>query len=180
MLKKILDLDQKYSQKLYLPSDRKLLRAAAAFFAHSGDSWFWLAGLFIIWLFSKGQLHTMCALFAGAILVQATLVLAIKFKIKRSRPEGEWGAVYRNTDPHSFPSGHAVRAVMLAALAWGLGLQPLAWILAIWAPLVSLARVSLGVHYLVDILAGWLLGLALAWCVLTAQPLLYRLFPFVF
>lgn len=180
MLKRILDLDQKYSQKLFLPSDKKLLRAAAAFFAHSGDSWFWLAGLFVIWLFSKGQVHTICALFAGAILVQATLVLAIKFKVKRSRPEGEWGAVYRNTDPHSFPSGHAVRAVMLAALAWGLGLQPLAWILTIWAPLVSLARVSLGVHYLVDILAGWLFGILLAWGVISAQPLLYKLFPFVF
>lgn len=180
MLNKILEIDQNLSRKLCLPVEKKLMRAAAAFFAHSGDSWFWLAALFIIWLFSKGEIHSRSALFAGAIFAQAIIVLAIKFTIKRSRPEGEWGAVYRNTDPHSFPSGHAVRAIMLAALAWGLELQPLAWILIIWAPLVSLARVSLGVHYLIDIIAGWLLGLMLAWCVLAAQPLLYRFFPFVF
>lgn len=177
MLKKFIEFDEKLSKKLYLPHDKNFLRAAAAFFAHSGDSWFWLAALFIIWLFSKGDLHTNAALLAGAIIVQATLVLAIKFTIKRRRPEGDWGSVYRNTDPHSFPSGHAVRAVMLAALAWGLGLQPLGWILAVWAPLVSLARVSLGVHYVWDVIAGWGMGILLALGVLSAQPLLFNLFP---
>ena len=179
MYRKIIELDQNLSKRLRIPQDNTLLQKAAAFFAHSGDSWFWLAGLFLIWLFSKGELHTLSALFAGAIVVQAALVLAIKFTIKRRRPEGDWGAVYRNSDPHSFPSGHAVRAFMLAAMAWGLGLQPLGFLLFIWAPLVSLARVSLGVHYLSDVLAGWLLGLLLAAGVLYAQPLLYQLFPFI-
>ncbi len=179
MFHKLIEFDQNISSKLILPAKNKSLRAAAAFFAHSGDSWFWLAALFIIWLFSKGELHTFAALFAGAIALQAALVLAIKFVIKRKRPEGEWGAVYRNIDPHSFPSGHAVRAVMLAALAWGLGLQPLAWILTVWAPLVSLARIGLGVHYFSDVLAGWIMGILLALAVLSAQPLLYRWFPFI-
>jgi undecaprenyl-diphosphatase len=180
MFKKIDEIDQKLSQKLRLAQDKKILRAAASFLAHSGDSWFWLAALFIIWIFAKGQTHTLAALFAGAIVFQAALVLVIKFTIKRRRPEGEWGAVYRNADPHSFPSGHAVRAIMLATLAWGLGLSPLCWILTIWAPLVSLARVSLGVHYLSDVVAGWLMGIVLAVIVISAQPLLYQFFPFVF
>ena len=180
MLQRLLEFDRKISSKLILPAENKALRASASFFAHSGDSWFWLAGLFLIWLFSRGQTHTLSALFAGAIALQAALVLAIKFKVKRKRPEGEWGAVYRNIDPHSFPSGHAVRAVMIALLAWGLGWQPWAFLLLVWAILVSLARVSLGVHYLSDVLAGWALGALLAWGVPAAQPILYKWFPFIF
>ncbi len=71
-------------------------------------------------------------------------MLGIKFTIKRSRPEGEWGAIYRNSDPHSFPSGHATRAIMLAVLFWGLHLTPLAIVLTLWVFLVSFCTGYLG------------------------------------
>lgn len=93
------------------------------------------------------------------VIISAGLVLVIKFIIRRRRPKGEWGSIYRNTDPHSFPSGHATRAFLLAALAARLGPPWLAGVLSFWAPLVSLARVVMGVHYLSDILAGGLLGI---------------------
>ena len=179
MMNRILDLDRKISSKLIIPEGKTAVRKAASFLAHSGDSWYWLIALFFIWLFSKGNLHTQAALFAGAITLQAFSVLILKSMIKRKRPQGEWGAIYRNIDPHSFPSGHAVRAVMIAALAWGWNLQPLAWMLMIWAPWVGLARVALGVHYLSDVVAGWILGLLLALAYLSAQPILYRYFGFV-
>ena len=69
---------------------------------------------------------------------------------------------------------------MLAVLAWGLGLQPLAWILTFWAPMVSLARVSLGVHYLWDVVAGWIFGIVLALGILGIKPLLFKTFTFIF
>ena len=180
MINKLLEADHRVSEKIQLKGSQKILRALAAFFAHSGDSWFWVAGLFLIWLFTRGDWHKFSALLAGAIVIQATLVIAIKFLIKRRRPEGQWGEIYRKTDPNSFPSGHAVRAVMLAALAWGFQLSPLNWILTLWAPLVSLARVSLGVHYLVDILAGWLVGILIAVLFLELTPFFLNLFPFAF
>ena len=180
MIKKLLEIDHQLSAHLQLPGEKAFLRSAAVFFAHSGDSWFWVAGLFIIWLFTKGDWHKYSVLFAGAIIIQASLVLAIKFLIKRQRPEGQWGEIYRKTDPNSFPSGHAVRAVMLAALAWGFHLSPLNWTLTIWAPLVSLARVSLGVHFLVDIVAGWLLGILIAVLFIQATPFFISIFPFAF
>ena len=93
-----------------------------------------------------------------SIIVLAAIVLTIKFTIRRRRPEGEWGAMYRTTDPHSFPSGHAARAILIAVLALGLGPWWLALILCLWAPLVSLARVAMGVHYLSDVVAGAVLG----------------------
>ena len=179
MFEKINEQDQKLSRKFYLPAEQKFLRRVAAFLAHSGDSWFWLAGLFIIWLFTHGKIHTIAALFAGAIVLQASLVLLIKFAIKRSRPESDWGDIYRKTDPNSFPSGHAVRAIMLAGLAWGLGLSPLNWLLTIWAPLVGMARICLGVHYVSDVVVGWLLGIIFAIVYLAILPILYAWFPFI-
>ena len=92
------------------------------------------------------------------VTLLAVIVLAIKFTIRRRRPEGEWGAFYRSTDPHSFPSGHAARVVLIAVLALGLGPWWLALVLCIWAPLVALARVAMGVHYLSDVVAGALVG----------------------
>lgn len=158
----------------------KLIHTLAVFFAHSGDSWYWLAFLFTIWLFTDGQWHTYTAFLAGSILIQAIFVLAIKFIIKRSRPAGDWGAIYRNSDPHSFPSGHATRAAMLAVLFWGLQLYPLAILITIWVFLVSFARVILGVHYLSDIVAGWILGVLLGLSMLWLQPFFYSILPWAF
>jgi undecaprenyl-diphosphatase len=50
---------------------------------------------------------------------------------------------------------------MLAVLFFFLGPAWLAGILLIWAPLVSLARVAMGVHFLSDVLAGALLGVVI-------------------
>ena len=82
-----------------------------------------------------------------------------KFPIRRRRPEGEWGGIYRNTDPHSFPSGHAARAFLIAVMATGLGPAWAGVILWFWAPLVALARVAMGVHYASDIVAGMFVGI---------------------
>lgn len=180
IIKKIIEWDLLLSKKILLPEDQLVPRQIASFFAHSGDSWFLLAGLLVVWLLTGGQAHTFSAFFAGAILIQATLVIAIKFLIKRSRPESNWGNIYRNTDPNSFPSGHAVRVAMLATMAWGLEIHPMSWLLIVWAPIVSISRVMLGVHYLVDILAGWVLGIVLAEIMLLLEPVFYQLIPFVF
>lgn len=180
MFKKTLSLDSQLTEKLQLSESKSFYRQAVVFFAHSGDSWFWLAGLFLIWLFSAGKRHQLAAVFAAAIIIQAVIVILIKFAIRRRRPEGTWGEVYRKTDPHSFPSGHAVRAVMLAFMAWGLNLYPLNWILAFWAPIVSYARIALGLHYIIDVVAGWVLGIMLAFAMLNFYPILMQLFPWVF
>lgn len=116
---------------------------------------------------------------AGAVGL-AVLVLLIKFTIKRRRPEGQWGAIYRNTDPHSFPSGHAARTAMLAVIALALGPAWFGILMVIWAPLVSLARVWMGVHYVSDVLAGILLGIISGLIVLQIAPWLYSLLPAIF
>lgn len=164
---RLLELDARLSSYLQVAERPGKLRTIAALFAHSGDSWFWLVGLGAVWLFTKGFWHNLAGTMALAVILMAVLVLAIKFAVRRQRPEGEWGAIYRKTDPHSFPSGHAARATLLAVLALGLGPGWFGVALAIWAPLVSLARVAMGLHYVSDVVAGSLLGLILGLIVIT-------------
>ena len=179
VIENLLNADVEISQKLRLPANAKVARTVASFFSHSGDSWFWLPVLFLIWLFNRNSWHTISAFMAGSILALVALVMGIKFIVRRQRPVGDWGAIYRNTDPHSFPSGHAARSIMLAIICWKFGLQPLAWVLTIWVPLVSLSRVMMGVHYLIDVIVGWVLGFITALGLLALQPLLYSLFHFI-
>jgi undecaprenyl-diphosphatase len=113
----------------------------------------------LLWWLGPESARPTVAVYVLGIFLTAGLVFAIKFTVRRQRPEGEWGSIYRSTDPHSFPSGHAARATMLSILGIGLGPAWLGIILLIWAPLVGLARVAMGVHYLSDVLAGMLLGL---------------------
>jgi undecaprenyl-diphosphatase len=177
---KLLEFDRRASDRLRLQPENRVLWTINAFLAHSGDSWFWLAALFIIWLFGSPAWHVRTALLAAGILSLAVLVLAIKFRVRRQRPVGEWGAIYRVTDPHSFPSGHAARAGLLTVLACGLGPAWFAVVVVCWMPFVSLARVAMGLHYLSDVVAGLILGLVVGLFFLAAQPLLMAWFPFVF
>lgn len=157
-LGKVLELDARLSARMRVAGRPGFLHRLAAFLAHSGDSWFWWAGLLLLWWQGNAFWRDWALKVLVSILVLAIIVLLIKFTIRRRRPEGEWGGMYRKTDPHSFPSGHAARVVLIAVLALGLGPSWLALVVCLWAPLVALARVALGVHYLSDILAGFFLG----------------------
>jgi membrane-associated phospholipid phosphatase len=176
-LNSILELDARLSSQMRMAEKPGALRAIAVFLAHSGDSWFWAIGLFAIWISGDSFWKEWAVVQFGSISLLVIMVLAIKFRIKRKRPEGEWGRIYRLTDPHSFPSGHAARAFLIATIATGLGPSWLAMALWIWAPLVALARVAMGVHYLSDIVAGALFGILAAWIGLQIyQPLLGWIF----
>jgi undecaprenyl-diphosphatase len=173
-LESILKLDARLSSQMTVAERPGLLRSIAAFLAHSGDSWFWAIGLFALWISGDSFWKQWAVVQLGGISLLAAMVLLIKFRIKRRRPEGEWGGIYRRSDPHSFPSGHAARAFLIATIASGLGPPGLAFALWVWAPLVGLARVAMGVHFLSDVLAGMLFGIFAAWIGLQAYPALFH------
>jgi undecaprenyl-diphosphatase len=168
----LLELDARLSQQLRVAENPGALRTLAGILAHSGDSWFWLLGLGIVWFLGDAYWRGLAALFSIGILVTALIVMAIKFTVRRKRPEGEWGSIYRRTDPHSFPSGHAARAVLLAVLAVGAGPLWLACILLPWSVAVVLARVAMGLHYLSDVLAGALIGILVGGIILIAPMIM--------
>ncbi len=161
----MMELDARLTERMRIAERPGMLRTLAAIVAHSGDSWFWLAGLgLLLWLGTDYWKRELLILIIS-ILVTAVIVFIIKFTVRRSRPKGEWGKIYRATDPHSFPSGHSARAMMLAVIM--LGLSPGVGIaVLVWAPLVGIARVAMGVHYLSDVVAGMVLGLGIGLVVL--------------
>ena len=158
----ILNLDARLTSQMRVAERPGALRTLAVFFAHSGDSWFWAIGLLAVWLSGDSFWKEWAVVQFASICFLAAMVLAIKFSVRRERPEGEWGQIYRITDPHSFPSGHSARAFLIATIASGLGPPWLAIVLWIWAPLVALARVAMGMHYLSDIIVGALVGILVA------------------
>lgn len=106
-------------------------------------------------------------LFAGvSIIGSALLNLGAKHLFARQRPS-LWESIAPETS-YSFPSGHAMGTMTLAAvlilLAWRTPWRwPVVVLMAGFAGLVGLSRIYLGVHYPSDILAGW--SAALAWTV---------------
>jgi membrane-associated phospholipid phosphatase len=100
---------------------------------------------------------------AGLALVIGSLVTGLlKLAFRRRRPSGRRGMFERLVDPHSFPSGHANRAAVLTVLAVFYLPPVAAAAVVLWALALGMSRVILGMHYISDVLAGWLVGVAVA------------------
>ncbi len=175
-------LDVQLTSRIQLRSMAGVGWKLAVILSHSGDSWLWATGIGLIWLlsFSYPDLHRLSAILEISIVIQALSIFVLKRLIHRQRPDGEWGGIYRQIDPHSFPSGHATRAAMLSVLGLAFGPAWLGWLLVIWTPLVCIARVMTGVHYVSDILGGIILGLLLGGGFAAISPLWMQAFPFLF
>lgn len=163
-LRRLLALDRKLSSHCSGALERRggVYRLSACL-AHSGDGL--LVGLLgvILWLVAPRLRHGLYPAALGMLLC-ACLVAGLKFLLRRERPAGlisaRWSAAPQH-DLYSFPSGHAARLTCIAfslSQAWP-GMLP--WLL-LWTLAVGLARVAVGAHYLLDVLAGWLLGLGVA------------------
>ncbi|ORB58505.1 phosphatase PAP2 family protein [Mycobacterium persicum] len=98
----------------------------------------------------------------------ALVVLAAKALVVRDRPALPFATIAEGG--YSFPSGHAAGTAAVTLLSgWLLARwsimswtgRIIVWTLAMgWSAVVGFSRIYLGVHYLSDVLAGWLLGMA--------------------
>ncbi|MDP9240642.1 MAG: phosphatase PAP2 family protein [Actinomycetota bacterium] len=116
----------------------------------------------------------------GALVGTAILVLVFKAAVGRVAPGTGHDGVH--ADGSSYPSGHAINAVV----GWGLVLEFAAslnerarralsrrrgrLITAALAALAGLSMLALDYHWLSDVVAGWLLGAVLLGIVLALNP----------
>jgi membrane-associated phospholipid phosphatase len=142
-----------------LPS-RGVPRAALSIVAHSGDSLVLIPSLALLWWLGRFSRSSIAVPLGIGYILSVLVTSIVKYAVRRRRPEGEWGALYRKTDPHSFPSGHASRTVTLSLIVLARDLTLAGVLLLAWSVLVGVSRIAMGVHYLLDVLAGYLLGLA--------------------
>lgn len=132
--------------------------------AHLGDSWLWVVVTGLLWRWwrtSAGRSTRPLWGWAMSLAGGAALTLLIKHRVRRPRPRQERLLHGPGADLYSFPSGHAVRWGVIAG--WGSRFVPfgglLAWPLALWT---GWSRVYLGIHYVGDIVAGYVAGALLA------------------
>lgn len=118
----------------------------------------------VLWLRHARRL----ALWIAATMIGgAVLDTVLKTVIGRARPV--FAHPVATAPGASFPSGHALTATLGAGvvLLSVLPLLPrrgraLAWLIAVFVPLaVGYSRIALGVHWMSDVLGGWLLGIGL-------------------
>ncbi len=120
----------------------------------------------VVLLAVRGQRRL--ALWAGTtVVVAGVLGFTLKLIVARSRPSLPDPV---STAPGaSFPSGHALNSFVILGVLVLLvlpmiprRLRPVVWALAgATVALVGFARVALGVHYVSDVVAGWLIGAGL-------------------
>ena len=141
--------------------------------------WIALAAL-VAWLYrNRGWRFALAfLLFLAAVMaLNDTNTHFLKEEIGRVRPlntvpgtyykeDGQWHRLppdFTRTKKHgsSFPSGHAANSMAAAILVLLAAPKLKPWVFAL-PLLVGYSRIYLGKHYPSDVLAGWILGLAMA------------------
>jgi undecaprenyl-diphosphatase len=100
----------------------------------------------------------------AAILLAESVSGALKGWVERDRPpiaDPDPEPIVRLPETHSFPSGHATVGFACATVL-ALAVPRLKYPLFALAALIAWSRVYVGVHYPLDVLAGAVVGVALA------------------
>ena len=115
------------------------------------------------WLAGAGRPRTVFLFVAGAVFATEVITYLIKIAVGRRRPSEAADAAPALIPlpvSHSFPSSHASMG-MVGAISMGSLYPPLLPALLVLVAVLAFSRVYLGVHYVVDVAAGLLLGTVL-------------------
>ena len=135
-----------------------------------GNGWIWYAlGFLLLGLGGPRRFAAVCAAGAAA-LAGVFLFKALKHLSQRPRPcqiEPHCWSKVLPPDQFSFPSGHTMTACSIA-LVISYFYPSLEFALVFLALNIAVSRIVLGMHFLSDVLAGMVLGVALGCAAITA------------
>jgi undecaprenyl-diphosphatase len=141
-----------------------------------GDGWLWY-GLGILLVFFGGQQRFSAVGAAGSAGIASVFVfMALKRLSQRPRPcqlEPHCWSKVLPPDRFSFPSGHTMTAFSIAIVV-SYFYPSLEGALFFLAVSIAVSRIVLGMHFLSDVLAGVVLGVALGCGSITAFASLGR------
>lgn len=115
---------------------------------------FALVPLYAFLLYQANPEHARWYMYGSILLIGFVVVL--KFVFGKPRPED--AAIAKRFLP-SFPSGHTAIAAF-TAYWFGLVFERWRWVLYACAVVVGATRVIIGVHFVSDVLAGGVIGIA--------------------
>jgi undecaprenyl-diphosphatase len=155
-------LDRITSERVAELHHSRPARLAAHVGAHSADSPVVIAVVLTAIALSRGSNHPPATRTLAATLLSAAATTILKWAFRRGRPSGPRRGFYWLLDQHAFPSGHAARTAAVTVAAAPMLPPGAVTLLVTWNLVVGWSRVALRVHYISDILAGWIAGCASA------------------
>jgi undecaprenyl-diphosphatase len=135
-----------------------------------GDGWLWYALGIILLVYGGPQRYSAVGAAGGAAIVGIFFFKALKNLSQRPRPcqlEPHCWSKVLPPDKFSFPSGHTMTAFSIALVVsyFYPSLEATLFFLAVN---IAASRIVLGMHFLSDVLAGVVLGVALGCAAITA------------
>ncbi len=120
-----------------------------------------IVSIILLILFIKKQWYYRALLVAAGVGGVSLLNYCVKVTFERARPD-LWTRLITETT-YSFPSGHAAGssalAICVVVLLWRTRWRTYALVIApLYIVLIGFSRLYLGVHYLTDVIAGWMLS----------------------
>ncbi|XP_033150598.1 phospholipid phosphatase 6 [Drosophila busckii] len=126
----------------------------------NGIAWL-VSWIIFIWLTSSQHLHQVQVNMLVGLLLDILIIAVLKSLARRRRPVDSKDMLTIGPDKFSFPSGHASRAFYVLFFFTKLITIPvICWMpITVWALSVVISRIILRRHYILDVIAGALIGI---------------------